>query len=1523
MPTMALTCRKNVPIEQMKVGDYVWCKYTATTSGAVGYFSDFGTKNDAEATAAGVISTSAPGATPNGYFKLICVGVNAQGKVKFLADRAIQSTISWDALNTAGFGSLGGVKNTGVNPDINSYTAYVRMITGGVSATDFANEWDKYIVYSTLNGNITAGDNTTWNWSGIYNWTPNCYTTTPANRNVRGSGSVSTSTNIVSTTVNASYAFRPTIMYEIPTFTKYLVQSGTSIKRHNGTDWETIGTSPVTAVMFETYGMDTKPTDAQINTVGVCKLLTYTNDVPSTTPTISGKSYAVSGKTSKTISLTDKKYYEKTDLTAETIGVSDTLKVVTTDADYSTTTPITFPAPVAPTNLEFTTNGYNVSYTWTGTSTGRYRLYSGTTLITETTNTNYTETRTTEVSKDVFVVSIAPLAGESDLSNTVTVSTIPNAPTGLSISQIPTGFVLTWDENSSINTGHKIYKRIDGGSWTLLNAVNDVNTYTDTFSYVGGTLYEYQICSYNAVGESNYITWGIEILDSVVLNAVLDDANNVIHYSWNASPGADTYELHLNTNSVGSTITQAEMTYDYTITGETVQSAYVIAKDSTAYGNVQSSNSNTTNITSSPRTNVSGIVAVSTIVDNNYSIALSWTDNSKVEDLFRVAYQIDAQSWETVDVATGSKSFVGSTINHTLTIPYGTVNTSVQVKIATVNAFGVTPYTDPIQLIRPSYITQGFYDETNSLAKIAWKDDSLLESKYRLTYSIDGGGEYEVDVDTTLGVSGNVYIRNVSMNVNSELTASIKPYANGVWGLPTKSFKVAKVYNTTLDVPASFTADWESDGVAKYFWTDNTVGEMGYQVEYTINGGSVTTLDIPSTTVEATGHIYNVTMALQNLDAVNARVRAYDIFGQYGAWSNWIEETYYDFVPTVPANYRREPIANGVRLSWNPVDYINYYEITYTIDGVTSTPRTASTYLDIAIDYSVIKSFSAYLKAYYSGGKQSPVSDTITFTPIWVDNGQQTIVYTHTSTDYANTQVRYNKGLVKNNTLSTATTTYNVSSGLSDIYTKTVTYGTFNTGYLQEKIIYINRNENPLHGFISNPSLQNFALEQKTFSAGMSGSFPTCVASIQKDLVNFNATSNMIVKNQNVLKEGQISSWIKQVGIKTFDTPVVTLSYLKTSNEIEPIYSTIYTKCDLSVSIETEIHKIRVCTMGDSITAGHPGYWAESHTGRVTSQYQYWLQKRLKDEFEVQNNGYGSDTTLRCLNRFDRDIVSQSPQYCIIQAGTNDIHWALAERKDDQAYLDAKMEAAKVNIIAMVEKCVTNNIIPIVGTLIPRTSATGIYRKALLDYNSWIINYCNGRDDCYYADFYNAGKQNIPPTPLEEPAVVGNMNPLYDGDSTFDQYGNLLRRGQGVHPSDVGYKLMAEAIPLSLFKSLASGIALYQDEACTIEESSTVSADTTKSYNISLKNMNRGKTKTTSRYLKNTGTSTVIYSLISTKEIGLDIKFSKDGILYTDRLEGTLSPNSTAQLFMKINVPQFGDIPNLALNIATRSFKTK
>ena len=193
-------------------------------------------------------------------------------------------------------------------------------------------------------------------------------------------------------------------------------------------------------------------------------------------------------------------------------------------------------------------------------------------------------------------------------------------------------------------------------------------------------------------------------------------------------------------------------------------------------------------------------------------------------------------------------------------------------------------------------------------------------------------------------------------------------------------------------------------------------------------------------------------------------------------------------------------------------------------------------------------------------------------------------------------------------------------------------------------------------------------------------------------------------------------------------------------------------------------------------------------TGDIESQYPYWLSKRLNNVYDVINKGFGSDRTYNVLARFKADVLDLNPQYCIIQAGTNDIYWGQAEADGDYDKFDKTIESMKNNIKECVQLCLQNGIVPIIGNLIPRTQAVTIpmVKYGLVEFNKWIADYANNTEGVSYIDFFNAGKDSIPPTPLEDPKNPYALNPIYDGDNKYDSQGNITSLGAGIHPNADG-----------------------------------------------------------------------------------------------------------------------------------------
>ena len=78
-------------IEDMEIGDCIPCRYKAPVSGAVGEFSELGTCTASEIPKEGNV------ATPDGKFYFIKVD-----KGLLIADRVVQTNVSWQTLNNAG-----------------------------------------------------------------------------------------------------------------------------------------------------------------------------------------------------------------------------------------------------------------------------------------------------------------------------------------------------------------------------------------------------------------------------------------------------------------------------------------------------------------------------------------------------------------------------------------------------------------------------------------------------------------------------------------------------------------------------------------------------------------------------------------------------------------------------------------------------------------------------------------------------------------------------------------------------------------------------------------------------------------------------------------------------------------------------------------------------------------------------------------------------------------------------------------------------------------------------------------------------------------------------------------------------------------------------------------------------------------------------------------------------------------------------------------------------------------------------
>ena len=83
--------------------------------------------------------------------------------------------------------------------------------------------------------------------------------------------------------------------------------------------------------------------------------------------------------------------------------------------------------------------------------------------------------------------------------------------------------------------------------------------------------------------------------------------------------------------------------------------------------------------------------------------------------------------------------------------------------------------------------------------------------------------------------------------------------------------------------------------------------------------------------------------------------------------------------------------------------------------------------------------------------------------------------------------------------------------------------------------------------------------------------------------------------------------------------------------------------------------KLRIVGLGDSTTAGTPGFLSPLEAppngrGNPESQYAYWMM-RMHPEWTVLNRGVNGQRSDEILARFERDVLSESPNYVVILGG--------------------------------------------------------------------------------------------------------------------------------------------------------------------------------------------------------------------------------------------------------------------------------
>jgi lysophospholipase L1-like esterase len=182
----------------------------------------------------------------------------------------------------------------------------------------------------------------------------------------------------------------------------------------------------------------------------------------------------------------------------------------------------------------------------------------------------------------------------------------------------------------------------------------------------------------------------------------------------------------------------------------------------------------------------------------------------------------------------------------------------------------------------------------------------------------------------------------------------------------------------------------------------------------------------------------------------------------------------------------------------------------------------------------------------------------------------------------------------------------------------------------------------------------------------------------------------------------------------------------------------------------------RVVFLGDSITDG----WARKPENFFPGK-------------PYIGRGIGGQTTPQMLIRFRPDVIALKPKVVVILAGTNDIagNTGPASLEEIQGNLQSMAELAKANGI----RVVLSSVMPVCDYIRPQTERRP--PEKIIALNTWIKTFAE-KNNLIYLDYYSA---------------------MLD-----DQ--KMLRKeltGDGLHPNEAGYALMAPLAEKAIAAALA------------------------------------------------------------------------------------------------------------------------
>ena len=382
------------------------------------------------------------------------------------------------------------------------------------------------------------------------------------------------------------------------------------------------------------------------------------------------------------------------------------------------------------------------------------------------------------------------------------------SPTEVSVQVVSnTSLKIVWQDSSTSKQGFKVYRStaIDGSFNEIADLSASSVEYTDT-GLTFNTAYYYRVESYNSGYTSDYVSISGTTSNTLLAPSGLSataTSNTTIDLSWQDNTvNEDGFKIARSTDGTSYTdiTTVGQDVTTYTDTGLTFNTTYYYQ----VRGYNLSGESNTVNASTTTQNTLAApsLFTVTSGLETNTTIHLSWQDNSDNEDGFTInGFDLDnsMQSIGSVNLPAGTTSdtWGGLVAYNNYAFEIRATNSSGVSDKDMVYGSTTNDLYDTPTITSASVIS---YNQVN----INWTDTNTNETSFELEYSSDAGSTYSAVPSHSVLNTPQSSATYSHIGLTRDTTyqwriRAVNPDGESEWSTPAIATTADGLFNVTLD----------------------------------------------------------------------------------------------------------------------------------------------------------------------------------------------------------------------------------------------------------------------------------------------------------------------------------------------------------------------------------------------------------------------------------------------------------------------------------------------------------------------------------------------------------------------------------------------------------------------------------------------------------------------------------------------------------------------------------------------------